>query len=148
VAETIEFKVQGLEDLQRRLKSLSDDMQRNISRAASNAAAQTVKKAAIARAPLGTEPHKVGSVVVAPGNLKRNIIVKRIPPRETKLTSEHVVTVRRKKGQDAFYARFLEFGTVKMPAQPFLRPALLTEKESAVDAMAERLRIRLEKAGK
>lgn len=28
----------------------------------------------------------------------------------------------------AFYARFVEYGTVKMPARPFLRPALNTSK--------------------
>ena len=37
--------------------------------------------------------------------------------------------------QDAFYARFVEFGTVKMAARPFLRPAFEAKKGEAVDAI-------------
>lgn len=36
-----------------------------------------------------------------------------------------------KKGK-AFYAKFIEFGTSKMAAQPFIRPALLNNKREVV----------------
>lgn len=46
---------------------------------------------------------------------------------------------------DLFYGRFHEFGTVKMPARPFLRPALEENTARATEAIANRLRQRLEK---
>ncbi|MBP8101801.1 MAG: hypothetical protein KDG56_14715 [Ottowia sp.] len=54
-----------------------------------------------------------------------------------------------KKGnlsQDAWYWRFVEFGTVKMSAKPFLRPAFEGKKMEAVDAIKQRLAERVERA--
>ena len=42
-------------------------------------------------------------------------------------------------GSRDFRARFFEFGTVKMAARPFLRPALDTGGQAAVDKMVENL---------
>ncbi|AMM23167.1 HK97-gp10 family putative phage morphogenesis protein [Variovorax sp. PAMC 28711] len=47
---------------------------------------------------------------------------------------------------DFFYANFIEFGTVKMAAQPFLRPAYDLNKERAVAAIKDRIETRLKKA--
>lgn len=41
-----------------------------------------------------------------------------------------------------------EFGTVKMAAQPFMRPAFENGKNAALDAMLSRLRARIEKANR
>jgi HK97 gp10 family phage protein len=41
------------------------------------------------------------------------------------------------------YARFQEFGTSRMAANPFLGPALEQEQESAVDDIAEAVRVSL-----
>jgi HK97 gp10 family phage protein len=38
--------------------------------------------------------------------------------------------------RDAFYWRFVEFGTVRMPARPFVRPAAEAEAEPFVRSMA------------
>ena len=50
-------------------------------------------------------------------------------------------------GKDAFYARFVEFGTVHAPAQPFIGPGFDASKEQAAQAIARRLKQRLDKAG-
>lgn len=42
-------------------------------------------------------------------------------------------------GKDAFYWWWLEFGTVKMHARPFVRPALPAEQANAIEAMRKRL---------
>ena len=98
-------------------------------------------------------------VPVDTGTLRENIIVSRIPPRRRGPTEEGVeVTVRykatkykdtapnRKAGrvggsyQDygpLFYARFLEFGTSKMAARPFLRPAFEAAKGSFPQMFSE-----------
>lgn len=49
---------------------------------------------------------------------------------------------------DAYYWLFVEFGTAKMPARPFLRPAFEASKERAVDTFSDELRkavLRIEK---
>ncbi len=52
---------------------------------------------------------------------------------------------------DAFYARFLEFGTSKMSARPFMRPAFDTEQPATIEAvrayLAERIPKETEKLG-
>lgn len=130
------------------MRRLSADVQRKTARAATNAAAQVVRKAAKANI--------VAAPSVQTGSLRDAVIVRRIPPGESQLTSEHIVTVRgrgkpfNKKGQRvarAPHAHFVEFGTVNMPAEPFLRPALANNVRPAIDAMADRLRKRITKAG-
>lgn len=39
--------------------------------------------------------------------------------------------------KDAFYGRFLEFGTSKMAARPFLRPAYEAKKQEAADKFSQ-----------
>lgn len=146
--------VEGLRELGEAMRKLSADINNKISRAAVNAAAQVVKKSAIARAPQSDEPHQLGrrkDQIAQPGNLKRNIIVKRLPKGETGLTQEYIVGVRHGSGRvpkDAFYWRFIEFGTVKEPARPFLRPALAENVGKATEKMREVLKRRIDKAGK
>jgi HK97 gp10 family phage protein len=81
--------------------------------------------------------------------------MKHIPELSTLTRQTFFVTVRhgkkyRKQGkkgtlsQDAWYWRFLEFGTRKMRAQPFLRPALEAKRREAVQAMKDRLSDRIE----
>lgn len=48
---------------------------------------------------------------------------------------------------DFFYAAFVEYGTSKMAARPYLRPAFDENKEKAVQAIKDRIEKRLNKAG-
>lgn len=137
MTDRVTIKVEGLQELGESLRLLSRETATKITRSMTNAAAQLVRKDAVARAPEYTEPHMVDGVLVNPGNLKKNIVVKRWT--KTRLTSEHLVTVRgkRKDGFAARYGRLVEFGTVKMAAQPFLRPALQQNVRAASEAMRE-----------
>lgn len=138
-------QVKGLRELGLSMRGLSADMAGKIARQATAAGAGVVRKAARAKAPKDT------------GNLQAAIVMKRV--KDTPLTEEYVVAVRKgktrdakagkdgtgKQGKDAFYAHFPEFGTVKMPAQPYMRPALEDNVQAATDAMAKRLKQRLDK---
>lgn len=144
MAKLVSVKVDGLRDLGERMKGLSEDMNNRIARAATAAGAVVIRDAAKQKAPVRT------------GNLRKNIIVKRLPKGESPLTSEHIVTVRQgkltKKQRDAglvdaFYGRFVEYGTAKSPAQPFLRPAYDQNKEKATQAIKDRISKRLTKVG-
>lgn len=141
------FRIDGLRDLQKAMNTLSADMAGKIARQATAAGAGVVRKAARQNAPKDT------------GNLQAAVVMKRV--RNTPLTDEYIVSVRQGKtsdvkraktgkgalGRDAFYARFVEFGTVKTPPQPFMGPALRDNITPATEAMKTRLRARLKKAG-
>lgn len=149
MADTVSFRVSGIEDLQNRFLALAEDMQKKAASSATLAAAKLVKAKAIQNAPRYEKPHTLNGVVVQPGNLKRNIVAKKVRD-DKSLTSQHIVTVRGKAkyGFAARYGRLVEFGTVKMAPEPYLRPALLSEKNRAADAMADKLRERIEKFGR
>lgn len=128
------IQVLGLRELGVAMQGLSDDMRTKVARQAVAAGAGVVRKAARDKAPVDS------------GNLKASLIMKRV--KDTSLTEEYIVTPRKGKtrdGKDAYYARFVEFGTVQAPAQPFMRPALEDNVQRATNAIAERLAARIKK---
>jgi len=145
--------VVGLKELQAALKELPDRIAKNVLRGAVNAGASIIKKDAVARAPVFTGPVSAGHP--PPGTLKRAIVQKQIKELSSQTKQTFYVTVRRgkqyrnqgKKGnlsQDAWYAKFVEFGTSKMPARPFLRPAFEAKKNEAIEAIKAYLTKRIE----
>jgi len=73
------------------------------------------------------------------GDLEEAVYRAYIPERSTDDRKVYVVAARNK---GAFYWRFLEFGTSRMPAQPFVRPAtahLNRALDAGKDRMAQRL---------
>lgn len=131
------FEVQGLDELGKNLAGLDALVRDKLARRAVAAAASIVRKAARANAPVDT------------GNLQKAIIMKR--QRRTALTEAYTVGVRQGKtkdvkdakkgrgqlGKDAYYYRFVEFGTVKQAPQPFLGPALAENVEPATTKMKD-----------
>lgn len=114
------------------------------------AAARLIREDAKARAPVGKNTPN-------PGNLRAQVFVKRDPNPQASGAAEHyIVSVRSgRRGlfsarvgaatraltkQDAFYWWFVEFGTSKMPARPFLRPAFEANKRRALGTFARELR--------
>ena len=153
-----EVKVSGLKELNQALKQLPDRVAKNVLRGATSAGAAVIRKEARIKAPVYT-----GSVAEGhppPGTLRRAIYQKQIAELSGLLKQVFYVGVRRGKGQhdkkgrtlDAWYWRFVEFGTAKMSAIPFLRPAFEAKKQEAVDAiknyLAERIPREVEKLPK
>lgn len=140
-------QVQGLKELGERMRRLSADMAGKVARQATAAGAGVARKNIRARAPKDT------------GNLQAAIVMKRV--RNTNLTEEYIVAPRKGKrrdvraakagtgklGKDAYYAHMVEFGTVKMAAQPFVRPGFEESVQPATQAIAKRLKQRLDKVG-
>jgi HK97 gp10 family phage protein len=143
---TIRYKVDGLRELGERLSRLREDVAKKIAPASTSAGARVVKKRAI--------QNLEQSPAVESGLLKENVIIKKLGKRDTTLTAEHIVTVRKKsypegKGRTTRRAAmFVEFGTVEMPAEPFLRPAINEGHGEALDAIVKTLRRRIERAEK
>jgi HK97 gp10 family phage protein len=140
--------VEGLRQLGERMRKLSKDVAIKDARASTAAGAQVVKKAVQGK--VRSNPS------IDTGSLLASVIVKRLPKRDTTLTSEHIVTFRGRgkvskktgvKQAEAPHARHIEFGTVNMAAEPVLRPGFDQSKQQALDAMVKKLDERLKKSG-
>jgi HK97 gp10 family phage protein len=147
------FKIEGLAELGKALRELPERVARNGLRVSVYAGAKVVRDEARARAPKAAQ--SLGPNQPPPGTLKRSVIMKHIPELSSLTRQTFFVTVRhgkkyRKQGkkgnlsQDAWYWRFVEFGTRKMRARPFLRPALEAKRREAGQAMKDRLSERIE----
>lgn len=146
MAETI----QGLRELQRALHAKALDMQRRVARRAVSAGAKVVKEAvaeAAGRQPtLADKPYTHNGVTYQPGHVARNVISKNLQEDVGRL-HEAIVAVRSNKanGYAGKIASLNEFGTVNMPAQPFMRPGFESSKTAAVAAIVDRLKTEIEK---
>lgn len=138
-------KVEGLRELGEAMRELQVDFAQKVARQAVGAAARVVKRRAVRNV--------VSSPAVRTGSLRDAVIVKAVPKWQTPYTAEAIVTVRGRgkargkvdqKQNRAPHAHFVEFGTVNMPAEPFLRPALEVERTAATEAMASALRKRID----
>jgi HK97 gp10 family phage protein len=147
--------VTGLKELQEALKQLPVNIGKNVLRGATRAGAAVIRVEAKNKAPVYTGPMAKGHP--PPGTLKRSVYQKQIRELSSAVQQTFYVGVRigkdRKdnKGRslDAYYWRFVEFGTAKMPARPFMRPAFEAKKMEALYAiknyMAERIPREVEK---
>lgn len=83
--------------------------------------------------PLGAPPPVVGRknkkpwMPMSKGDLLKSIRVTRLPG-DPKLNIRVYAGFRQEGGGGVFYAHMIEWGTVKMGARPFLRPALNSSK--------------------
>lgn len=141
----------GLKELGEAMTMLSTSIAKKVAFQGVLAGASVIRKSAKQKAPVAESAYiaraKKGDsgVVVQPGNIAKNIVNKRI---KSNLTAEYIVTVRgkRKDGYAARAGRLMEFGTVKMSATPWLRPAYDENKEKAAQAIKDKLAKAIEKA--
>lgn len=138
----IEVRVEGLAELRKALLELPVELHKGPLRAAVSAGAKVVQDKAIALAPEGET-----------GTLKRSIYRTRSRQGSSAVQETAIVGVRSgkkfaekqkkdgttTKSRDAFYWRFLEFGTWDIKAGPFMRPAFDTTKAQQLEAIREKL---------
>lgn len=130
-----EFKVEGLAELRAALLELPRNIGRNVLRGAVNAGAREIAEEVKVRAPIDT------------GRLRAAVFRKHARELSSAMRQTFIVGVRSGKRHqqltrgrrtvnlDAFYWRFVEFGTSKMSARPFIRPAFDVKKFRAVEAI-------------
>lgn len=150
-----EVKLDGLDDVIRALLALPDAIVNNGAAYAMRQGANVIAKEAKLRAPVRT------------GNLKKRIVVRKRKRKPRDVALAYSVGVlggaaskygdtraNRKKGRvghkivedTAYYWRFLEFGTEKLRAKPFLRPAFDAKGQEAIAAITNGLRTGLARA--
>lgn len=149
------IKVEGLQELDKRLREFGPKIAANGLRSASLAGAKVFLNAAKETVPVRT------------GTLRANLVTKRRRTAQNvatyavvvkQITLKHADTrlnrrlrrVGRKYKADGpgFYAKFLEFGSSKMSAKPFLRPAFLSNTEQAIAAVKSGLERAVARAAK
>jgi HK97 gp10 family phage protein len=148
------FSVKFSSGAERALDRLGEELGEKALRAAAFAGADIIKNEVVLQAPELT------------GLLKKNIIVKRLEDKsDGNLKQVYLVTVRtgrirparNAKGKkakkfgnaftakptEAFYWRFVEFGTSKTRPNPFMRRALSNSRTQATNAIKDTLRLKL-----
>jgi len=125
--------LQGLENLKRNMRALPKNIRKRVARKALRKGAEPIVNSAISRAvsQFQGEGYMAGFIKQKPGR-GRSLVVQQIG----------VEGGGKKSSQYPYYWRFLEFGTSKMPARPFMRPAFEGNKRIAMDII-----IRETKAG-
>lgn len=112
--------VRGLDDLIKKLQGMAKKATSLQAQAALRAGLLIIEGAAVQKAPVLT------------GTLRRSI------HSETTSTSAGAVG---RTGTNVEYAPFQEFGTSRMRAQPFMRPAFDENKEQALDEIERALKL-------
>lgn len=137
---SVTIHVDGLRELEKKLLALPDKVNRRVLRKAVSDGAAVVRDEMRIRAPLYTGSVSQGHP--PPGTLKKAVFMSHARTSHQGYEA-FVVGVRhgKKAGKtgDAFYFRFVEFGTVKMAPRPFMRPAFDVKKEAALQAITASL---------
>jgi HK97 gp10 family phage protein len=145
----ITTRIQGLDQLSKVCRELPVRVGRSALRQATAAGAAVIRDEARNLAPVYTGPVSEGHP--PPGTLKRATSMKRSNKQSNNERQVFQVYVKHglMKGvkaygkTDAFYAGWVEYGTVKMTARPFLRPAFDKTKMQAVQKFTEVMSARL-----
>jgi HK97 gp10 family phage protein len=111
--------LEGAEELNRALREIGGRAGGLILRKAAEAGAEVIAEEAQRNAPRDSG-ELAESIDVAAGQIQQGRAVMNIGV-----------------GKNEWYGIFSEFGTIHMPAKPFLRPALDTKAEEATEAVAQ-----------
>lgn len=159
MAEMVKINIRGLREIHRAMDELPRRANRSMLNEGLLEGARLVRDEARAKAPVLADPDPRRR----PGTLRRAIRAGRVRPqpgtaatvwvRIRSLTRRQIARFKKKNGasgaenpNDPFYWRFVEFGTSKMAARPFMRPAFEAKKEPAVRRAVEIFRDRVQAA--
>lgn len=149
-------KLEGVEDLKRALANATKSIRTKAVRGALRAAGKVIQQAARANAPVLVIP----TPYRATGTVKKRITVRaskfsrqagnegvyiNVRPISGKAQVKKYGRAGAKNKNDPFYWRFLEFGTKKMAARPFLRPAAESRGNEAINVFMKTVIPQIEK---
>ena len=158
MSDGISYKINGLDELQAKLKSVSEDTQKKGGRFALRKAAQVIQAKAKQNAERVNDP-------ATPEEIAKNIAI-RWSGKHFKSTGDLMFRVgvlggakgfaaasgevkgrgKGNPGGDTYYWRFLEFGTSKIAAQPFLRDAIASKQSEAISEFVNQYNIAIDRA--
>ena len=125
------FKIKGLKELNKLLKSLPEDFRSKALAGAVGAASRVIRDKAIENVPIDS-----GNLKTAIRAQKKKSPSKWLGKYQVNINPKGKITVlgRGKKGRSTatYYGRMVEEGTSKQSAQPFMRTAFALKKQEAV----------------
>jgi HK97 gp10 family phage protein len=145
--------VTGLSDIDKFLKDLPEEVQRSILAGALRDAAHPILVQAMVNVQnlFGGKPRSSGVLQshITRSKYKRTALAARVNvtlkrPRGQAAKQARVINgVRKPYGEDPFYGRFLEFGTSRMEAKPWLAPAAIAKQDASGAAFNRSLQKRM-----
>lgn len=155
MADGITVKLEGVDELKKALENASKQIRTKAVRAALRKAGQVISRQAKQSAPVLQVPTKTRKT----GTVKKAIVVRGSKYARQNGDEGVFVSVRPLRGarqkklgkagakntNDPYYWRFLEFGTRKMQARPFLRKAADEKGREAIDAFMNSVIPQIEK---
>jgi HK97 gp10 family phage protein len=149
MADGVTMEINGLKELEKAMRELPQNVARNGLRRAASSGAAIIRNAAKANV----------AEISKTGTLARAISMKREKSAPGKLEADYSIFVRQAKngkmGQknvkaygkfDAYYWRFIEFGTKHIDKNQFMRPAFEAQKHAADTKIRTTLSEAIEKA--
>ncbi|WP_322070986.1 HK97-gp10 family putative phage morphogenesis protein [Paraburkholderia bannensis] len=131
----------ALTDYLDRLETVASE---EVLRQAAVAGARVIHAEVRLRAPVGNAYERKGTKHV-PGTLKRSVL---IAYDDEESVAGHLAIYLVTWSKDAFYGRFVEFGTSRAAAKPFLRPGYDAKKQQAAEAVIEVIQKKAEEAAR
>jgi len=122
-------RVEGLTAINNVLRALPGRLAERELANAVRAGARVIQKEVIARAPRGAEPSEASQEI---GPLHKKIKVRKVKQR-SRLAATYAIRA------EVPYAAHVEFGTSKLPAEPFMSTALDASAQAAIAKVRERL---------
>lgn len=126
------MSIRGGEELAAALEALGPTMEKKILRSAMREAAKPMLADAKRRAPVLT------------GQLRKSLKIRAMKRRSKGQVGVVISTAKGFFKGDEFYGAFHEFGTKRMPARPFIRPAFEANKAQSIRIVGEAIKIGLE----
>lgn len=119
------MELEGVDEILNKLQSIGSNVGKLENKALRNAADPVLQDAK-------------GSAPVRTGKLKKGLKITRVKKKEG--VKYILVGVDRGDNSEIFYGKFIEFGTSKMTARPFLGPAYQKNKDNIKRTIAETLK--------
>ena len=155
MADGVTVKLEGVDALNKALADATKQIRTKAVRSALRKAGQVISKEAKQAAPVLSAPTKTRK----PGTVKKAIAVRASKFARQAGNEGVFINVRPLRGSrqkalgkagaknpnDPFYWRFLEFGTVKMKARPFLSPAAESKGNEAIKTFMDSVIPQIEK---
>ena len=158
-------QIEGLDDVTAKMRELSNPKkQKNAATRSARKAMAVVRKAAVANAKAlddSNSPERIWkNIQVKASKTKQGFVLMKVGVRGGAMSYANTTANRRQNrvgqtyatagskenpGGDTFYFRFLEFGTSKVPATPFLRPALNNNMEAVQGSFVDDFSAQLDK---
>ena len=138
------MRIEGLDQIVKAMEQMADEIKGDPLRASLRKGVLPILNDARDRAPRDS------------GRLERNILSRPIPPKDMPANfsdgQEVFVRSSRRKSKDdetnAWYWRFVEFGTKFVPARPFMRPAADSKRNQAMREFTDEMRKQVERTAR